>query len=170
MSRSFLEDEIITPGNLDIDSDTISQMLDSFASWYGHAGRDVFQGGRELSPDAGLPHTTFHLGWALVLVLWLLFAGLFGECDRGQLCPVVRVLENATDNWTSNCHQPMNEQAFLASLRQSMLESERHQLALGRTSQCSTLEQALGQAKMLREAQQDWLYSLPICLWKPLGG
>ena len=58
----------------------------------------------------------------------------------------------------------MNEQAFLESLHQSMRESERLQLALGRTPQRATLEQALAQVQMLREARQAWLPSHPKCL------
>ena len=57
----------------------------------------------------------------------------------------------------------MNEQAFLESLHQSMRESEQLQLALGRAPQRATLEQALAQVQMLREAQQAWLTSHPKC-------
>lgn len=58
----------------------------------------------------------------------------------------------------------MNEQAFLESLHQSMRESVQLQIALGRAPQRATLEQALAQVKMLREAQQAWLTSHPKCL------
>ena len=58
----------------------------------------------------------------------------------------------------------MTEHAFLESLHQSMRESVLLQLALGRTPQCATLEQALAQVQMLREAQQAWLTSHPKCL------
>ena len=54
--------------------------------------------------------------------------------------------------------EPMTEQAFLQSLQQSMLESEQHQLTRGRTPQRATLEQALAQVKMLRDAQQGWMF------------
>lgn len=57
----------------------------------------------------------------------------------------------------------MTEQAFLESLHQSMRESERLQLALGRAPQRTTLEQALAQVQKLREAQQAWLTSHPKC-------
>ena len=50
----------------------------------------------------------------------------------------------------------MTEQAFLDSIKQSMLDSEQHQFALGRAPQRATLEQALAQVQMLREAQQEW--------------
>ena len=53
----------------------------------------------------------------------------------------------------------MTEQVFLASLQQSMLESELHQLALGRAPQRATLEQAIAQVQMLRDAQQEWRLS-----------
>lgn len=46
----------------------------------------------------------------------------------------------------------MTEQAFLESLHQSLRESEQLQLALGRVPQRATLEQALAQVQMLREA------------------
>lgn len=58
----------------------------------------------------------------------------------------------------------MTEQAFLESLHQSMRESVQLQLALGRAPQRATLEQALAQVQMLREAQQAWLTSHPKCL------
>ena len=58
----------------------------------------------------------------------------------------------------------MTEQVFLESLHQSMRESEQLQLALGRALQRATLEQALAQVQMLREAQQAWLSSHPQCL------
>ena len=58
----------------------------------------------------------------------------------------------------------MNEQAFLESLHQSIRESVQLQLALGRALQRATLEQALAQVQMLREAQQEWLSSHPQCL------
>ena len=57
----------------------------------------------------------------------------------------------------------MNEQAFLGSLHQSMRESVQLQIALGRAPQRATLEQALAQVQMLREAQQAWLTSHPKC-------
>ena len=55
--------------------------------------------------------------------------------------------------------EPMTEQAFLKCLQQSMLESEQHQLALGRAPQRATLGQALAQVKMLRDEQQEWCVS-----------
>ncbi len=58
----------------------------------------------------------------------------------------------------------MTEQAFLESLHQSMREFVQLQLALGRAPQRATLEQALAQVQMLREAQQAWLTSHPKCL------
>ena len=57
--------------------------------------------------------------------------------------------------------EPMIEKAFLQSLQQSMLESEQHQLAIGRAPQRATLEQALAQVQMLREAQLEWRVSSP---------
>ena len=53
----------------------------------------------------------------------------------------------------------MTEQSFLAAIYQSMLESARQQLAMGRQPASATREEALRQVQMLQAAKEAWEYN-----------